>query len=382
MSRDHIPEAEPCFDPNGPTRDAQKKAASLAATLTGPHRPRLGPQTSGLLTGPGAAPRPGGRRRLLLFGGTALLLAVQAAAALWVVRTRQHHRAEPEAARLYREARELYAAVNRLSAGAEAQRRHDAASRRLDATPLADAAQLGGVAPAPASSRRDRPRPRGRARAAAASPRSAPASAPRAGPIAAVSSRSGRRPRGPAIALEPRPAASVEVQPREAERRPAEGKPAPPPASPAPTPAPAPARPSAAAQAPRREPASAAPPAAKPAPASVAVPYLKLPRRTIAKITEDDGRRSSQLAVVCKAVELVAGKAAGRSAAGTTSPFAEHLYAEHQGSKGKTVTLYPQVMGYLVAEALLRGRPGVGARLIQLQASGQLASMAAAGWRP
>jgi hypothetical protein len=125
----------------------------------------------------------------------------------------------------------------------------------------------------------------------------------------------------------------------------------------------------------------------KPAPqrpkqAIVDVPYLRLPPRVKVRVHKEGGQRKAMVRAVCMAVEKVVSRATGRSAAGKTAAFQRHIYATYQNVDDQNITLYPRVMGYLVAEALLRNKPGVGSRLVRYHKNGKLASLAGSNWRP
>jgi hypothetical protein len=153
----------------------------------------------------------------------------------------------------------------------------------------------------------------------------------------------------------------VQLQPVEVAAKPG------PVATPAPKPAPA---------------ASAAAPAAKPAPsaASTEPPTLTLPR-VIKVLAYKDGKKQKTMRKVFDMVEHVVSRATGRSAAGSTGPLRQFLYASNR-DKVTPVTIYPLTMGYLIADAQRRGEGNIGAWLLFQHRNGRIKALAAKNWRP
>jgi hypothetical protein len=131
------------------------------------------------------------------------------------------------------------------------------------------------------------------------------------------------------------------------------------------------------------EPAAAAgtsPPAeAEPAERPAEVPQLALPPSLTVALYRPSGQRGPVVGAVCAGVERTVTKAIGISAAGTTRALREQLYT-NRDLEAK-VTLYPRIMGYLIADALLGGR-NASAQLVQKHRDGELARLTAASWRP
>ena len=74
------------------------------------------------------------------------------------------------------------------------------------------------------------------------------------------------------------------------------------------------------------------------------------------------------------------GKVIGQSASGTTKKFVKFLKAQH---KTGSVTIFPRTMGYLIADALLKGRRGsIASLLVHYHKTGRMKAMASANWRP
>jgi hypothetical protein len=123
-------------------------------------------------------------------------------------------------------------------------------------------------------------------------------------------------------------------------------------------------------------------PTPRPAPARKPIPRLGLPKKVVVKAFKGDGSRSKLLRVVCIAVEKIVAKEVGESASGATGALQKHLYSKAKSSPDNKVTLYPRTMGYLIAQSLVRNKPGIRSKLVQYHKSGKLASLSRSNWRP
>lgn len=141
------------------------------------------------------------------------------------------------------------------------------------------------------------------------------------------------------------------------------------------------AKPGPEAPAPRPVPAPASK-ASKPAPAAASqgLPDLALPR-VIKVLAYKDGKKQKTMREVFDMIEHVVSRATGTSAAGSTGPLRQFLYASHR-DKVTPVTIYPLTTGYLIADAQRRGEGNIGSWLLFQHRNGRIKALAAQSWRP
>ena len=135
--------------------------------------------------------------------------------------------------------------------------------------------------------------------------------------------------------------------------------------------------------APAPKPAPASPGrAAKPAPAAASneLPTLTLPR-VIKVLAYKDGKKQMTMRKVFDMIEHVVSRATGRSAAGSTGPLRQFLYASNRDTV-TPVTIYPLTTGYLIADAQRRGEGDIGAWLLLQHRNGRIKALATKNRRP
>lgn len=109
------------------------------------------------------------------------------------------------------------------------------------------------------------------------------------------------------------------------------------------------------------------------------IPSLRLPQKVVVPAYRN-GKPSAYPRAVCRAVEAVVSKAMKRSARGTTAALQRYLYGA--ASSGDKITLYPRVMGYLIAQSLAKNKSNIGGLILNYHKTGRMASLADANWRP